>query len=350
MNNSEYQTPNNYTFYDHIVCADAKKTFSRFGLALFLFVLIGNLAVILIELAVIVIAGEQAAAGFFENSVVALLIGTLPMYVISLPILYLIVRKMPIRKREKSNLSASEFCVLFLVSQTISTVGNLMGNYLNTFFSVILGKEIDNTTIDLILKCPPILVFALVVVVGPIIEEFIFRKLLIDRISKYGEVLAIVISSVAFGLFHGNFYQFFYASFLGLIFGYVYVKTGKWIYPAMLHILFNFIGSFIPLMIMDSITAVEDAFVIISEGGTVDFALLFQDLMIYFTYVIVQYAMVISGAILFFSAIKNKRIEIKNTREACIPQGRAAAVVVLNTGSLLFIILSLLLFAVSIFL
>ena len=50
-----------------------------------------------------------------------------------------------------------------------------------------------------------------------------FRKLIIDRMSIYGDKLAIIVSSIAFGLFHGNFYQIFYATLIGFILGYVLV-------------------------------------------------------------------------------------------------------------------------------
>ena len=44
-----------------------------------------------------------------------------------------------------------------------------------------------------------------------------FRKLLIDRIVPFGQRVAVVVSGLAFGLFHGNFYQFFYAFSLGAV-------------------------------------------------------------------------------------------------------------------------------------
>ena len=349
MYNPEHQPQDNFAFYDRIVCTDAKRTFSRFALALFLFVLIANAVVFAVEFIVIIIAGQEVAMEFFSDAIVSILIGTLPMYLISLPILYLMVRKMPIRKRERSKLKPSEFCALILVSQTIATVGNTIGTTLNSIIGTILGKEIDNSTIELILQSPPILVFAIVVVIGPLVEELIFRKLLIDRISKYGEILAIVVSSIAFGLFHGNFYQFFYAALVGLVLGYVYTKTGNWMYPFLIHMIFNFLGSFVPMMIMDSIIGVEDAMLILSEGGTIDFLQFYRDLAVYITYALVQYGMVIAGAAILIWAIGIKKITINNTREACIPQGQTFAVVAFNTGTILFLIISFILFGISIF-
>jgi membrane protease YdiL (CAAX protease family) len=80
------------------------------------------------------------------------------------------------------------------------------------------------------------------VILAPLIEEFIFRKTLIDRMRPYGEKLAVVTTALMFGLFHGNLSQMFYAFTLGLVFGYVYLRTGKLRYTVGLHMLINLLG------------------------------------------------------------------------------------------------------------
>ena len=68
-----------------------------------------------------------------------------------------------------------------------------------------------------------------------ILEEFIFRKMVIDRIWQYGEKIAVVTSALIFALFHINLFQFFYALGIGLIFAYVYLRTGKLRYTIIMH-------------------------------------------------------------------------------------------------------------------
>lgn len=80
------------------------------------------------------------------------------------------------------------------------------------------------------------------VIVGPIFEEWLFRKQLIDHTRKYGEKTAILLSGLAFGLFHMNLFQFFYAFLLGLMFGYVYTRTSKLRYSTAMHMIINFNG------------------------------------------------------------------------------------------------------------
>ena len=87
-------------------------------------------------------------------------------------------------------------------------------------------------------------IFLFMVVLAPIFEEIFYRRVVIDRLRRYGDIPAIIISGLMFGLIHGNFSQFFYAAFLGMVFGAVYVYTGKLGYSVFLHMLINFMGSF----------------------------------------------------------------------------------------------------------
>lgn len=80
------------------------------------------------------------------------------------------------------------------------------------------------------------------VILGPIFEEWMFRKQLIDHTRKYGEKTAILLSGLAFGLFHMNLFQFFYAFLLGVMFGYIYMRTSKLRYSTAMHMIINFNG------------------------------------------------------------------------------------------------------------
>lgn len=48
-----------------------------------------------------------------------------------------------------------------------------------------------------------------------------------------------------FGMAHGNFSQFFYAFGIGILWAYVYAKTGKVRYTIGFHMLFNLLGGVI---------------------------------------------------------------------------------------------------------
>jgi hypothetical protein len=127
--------------------------------------------------------------------------------------------------------------------------GALFSNLLMSLLGALRGEPYVND-LDAILGMPLPLVFVLTVICAPIFEELICRKLLLERALPFGELPAILFTSTVFALIHGNFFQFFYAFLLGVIFSYVYLRTGKLRYTIGLHMVLNFIGGVLPAIIM----------------------------------------------------------------------------------------------------
>lgn len=75
-------------------------------------------------------------------------------------------------------------------------------------------------------------------IVGPIIEECIYRGAVIRSLEKYGRWFAILASGTLFGLMHGNFYQIFMAVVVGIILGYLATEYSIKL-TILLHILNN---------------------------------------------------------------------------------------------------------------
>ena len=69
-------------------------------------------------------------------------------------------------------------------------------------------------------------------------EEFAMRCCGLGLLRKYGKAFGVVAVSIVFGLMHGNLIQFVFATLVGLILGYVTVKTDS-VVPAVLIHLFN---------------------------------------------------------------------------------------------------------------
>ena len=64
--------------------------------------------------------------------------------------------------------------------------------------------------------------------IGPITEELVFRAAGLRALEKYGKVFAIVMTALAFGLFHANFDQLFFATIIGFGFGYLTFEYSIW--------------------------------------------------------------------------------------------------------------------------
>lgn len=63
-----------------------------------------------------------------------------------------------------------------------------------------------------------------VCIVAPIIEELIYRGVILRKLLPYGTHLAIVLPAVCFALMHHNFYQGLSAMLGGLVYGFVALR------------------------------------------------------------------------------------------------------------------------------
>jgi len=79
---------------------------------------------------------------------------------------------------------------------------------------------------------------ATITVIGPILEEIIFRGAILRHLEPYGVNFAIVTQALLFGIYHLNLYQGPFAFLMGLILGYVALRFSiKW--AILLHIANN---------------------------------------------------------------------------------------------------------------
>lgn len=333
---------NDYTLDDE---RRAKSIFSRFFLSLFIYTIVSN-AVAIIAQVVVILTGGEAAPSILESTWFVWGVNVLAMYVIAFPVLYFIVRGMRSVARTKRTMKVSEFLMLLLVGEAFMYVGNVVGTFLNGIFGAFMGGEIENSTSELIESSPIWVILIVAVILGPIVEELIFRKLMMDKFGIYGDRMAIVVSAIAFGIFHGNFYQLFYATLLGLVLGYIYAKTSNILYPILLHMIINLWGSLVPMLMMDHIVNVEkfynEYFDAMLEGGelaaNLDIAPYYVSILLFGLYSMIQMGMVVAGIIIFFK--KRKKIFVSDRCEVTIPKHRRAGVIMGNVGAILFMVIS----------
>ena len=91
------------------------------------------------------------------------------------------------------------------------------------------------------------ILFFLLVIVTPIVEEVIFRKVLFGFIEpKSNHIIAIVVSGLIFAFLHiqdGDYIQMIPYTGMGLVLGYVYWKSNRNIYVSIgAHLLNNFVS------------------------------------------------------------------------------------------------------------
>lgn len=76
--------------------------------------------------------------------------------------------------------------------------------------------------------------------IGPIMEELIFRNIVYEKLKKnYKPIFAVILTGILFGLFHGNIIQFIYVFLFNFIFIMVYEKYDSIYAPIIVHISAN---------------------------------------------------------------------------------------------------------------
>ena len=167
------------------------------------------------------------------------LISSGPLYLIAMPMGLMLMKAVPELPTRKFDMTPGRFFTLLLMCLPIMYGGSIIGNLLSAILS---DGTAENTIASMAMTLDPsMIIFG--VILGPIFEEWMFRKQIISRTRRYGEKLSILLSALMFGLFHLNLFQFFYAFGLGLMFGYVYMRTSQLRYSIVMHMIINFNGS-----------------------------------------------------------------------------------------------------------
>ncbi len=172
-----------------------------------------------------------------------LLASTFCLYLFGMLPGWLILRNIKPEPIESRRLGAVSVVALLSVSVAFLLLGSFAGNFVNTVIESLTGKAQKNPVQNVADNTPLGVMALCTVILAPVAEELFFRKVVIDRLRKYGDIPAILLSATIFGLAHGNFSQFFYAFLLGLAFGAVYCMTGRLRYSIALHVGLNFFGS-----------------------------------------------------------------------------------------------------------
>ncbi len=82
------------------------------------------------------------------------------------------------------------------------------------------------------------------IICAPLFEELAFRGVILGKLKKQIPTwCALILSAVCFGLWHLNLGQFVYTTMLGLVFGAVYLYTGRLRYAMFVHALNNILST-----------------------------------------------------------------------------------------------------------
>lgn len=314
--------------------AENKKHFSRLGLAY----LIGA----------VLIWGLQKITGtvlewlkpeWLEDPNLVMIFSMLPMYLIGIPILVFLVKKLPTMPIIKRSMKVWQYILTIIMCFFVMYGSNIIGVIITGIIGLVKGSPVDNVMFELTNGTHLLVTFVCTVICAPLMEEYVFRKLIVDRTVRYGQGVAIVLSGLMFGLYHGNLNQFVYAFTIGMFFAFIYVKTGQIKYTIGLHAIINFFGGVLIMKLMKNVDYVGylEAF----EAGASEAELMNMIMdnivgwAIILGFLILIGCLMVAGLVLFI--VFRKRFVLEKG-EIEIPKGQRFATVILNMGMILFIL------------
>ena len=149
-------------------------------------------------------------------------------------------------------------CIIFALC--VMYAGNVFSSALSEAFKG-FGYGID-ADFPIYSDVPSVIIsFIHLVILPPLLEEILMRKLVLGSVLPFGKSGAVIFSSLIFALFHMNLMQIPFAFLCGLVFGYFTVKTGSLFFAVLLHFLKN-LSSFI--------LSLRDTFHLLQLGAEID--------------------------------------------------------------------------------
>ncbi len=159
-------------------------------------------------------------------------------------------------------------------------VNGLLNLVLNLLWSFLEKLVPDLDTVlqeqDSMMSGPLVFTVLSVVILAPILEEFLLRGVVHTRLRKIMPIwAATLLSSAIFGALHGNVMQFIYTFLLALLLALTFERTDSIFTPILIHFGFNLTGLIVPELLGDEpsylVLAIMAA---VGAVGTVVFTLL----------------------------------------------------------------------------
>lgn len=305
----------------------ARKFFSRIGLRF----LAGTLVIFAVQLSAIWIA-EKVNPDMMRDTNIYLLVSMIPMYLIGMPALILMVKRIPAQQIPKKPIKPGQFAVAVIMCFAAMYIFNIIGQIITTIIGILKNGLVQNDIAAIVSDTSTAVVFFIVVICAPVVEEYVFRKLIVDRAVRYGQATAVVLSGLMFGLFHGNLNQFMYATAMGMLLAFLYVKTGKLQITIAIHMMVNFVGSILSLKLielarLDELGGPQGMMGYLSEN--------LVGFLLYMFFCFFVITVMIAGFVLFIVFAVTRKFTFARG-EAVIPKGRWFRTVILNLGMALY--------------
>ena len=248
MNQQTIYTPEPSPYREHL--ANFKALAGKYGMAMIILVL-NSYVIPYVFLYLTIFIGQLYGTNFLNPEsgsyyFVVMLLNELSAYLVPTILLWALFKKERrqfIPDKGYKPIPA-EALLMFLAGMSAGALGNMITSFINSIVDSIFGTgEIPDAFEGMTPQnIPELAVFGFCIcVIAPIIEEFIFRDILLKPLRAYGDMTAVIVTGLIFGLYHGNFDQFAYAFLLGTFYSMIAVRYNSILPTVILHAINNFL-------------------------------------------------------------------------------------------------------------
>lgn len=295
---------------------DTRKYFSQFFLSMFTLELISfGLTYVLVFVAAIII--NSIAPSLLENADIVSIVENglqlLALYGISVPAFFAVSASLPSVRPQKIKMGFGKWLVGLCICLLLMNVGGYISSILVSVIDMLVGGGVLTNPVETMIEDTSLwLDILFVVIVFPILEELLFRKIICEKLLALGEGVAVVVSGIIFGITHGNFFQAPYTLLVGIALGFVYVKTGKLIYTIGYHMALNFIGGVFAPWAVENLDLEKIDAVLNGTPSVEELTQVLTDMVPLFLYEMVVMGLATVGLVFLIIAIVKKQIKFES--------------------------------------
>ena len=319
--------------------AEIRKTCSRVALIMTLVIIIAFAMQFVVSMVI------QTYGRITNDTLRMIIVSFVSMYVIALPIGAFLLIRTAKGADGYEQFGIKQMICFILMGEGLSYVGNLIGTILANFFSnrsavnpvVSVAEDNGNVVVKIISM----------VLIVPLLEEVVFRKLIVDNVRRLDEKTAVVFSALVFALYHINLYQFFYTAAIGLLWAYAYLRTGKIRYSYLLHVILNFKGIIISgmissgsqLNIIEGLQTTEEIVTLVEQKPEI-----VVGIVVFLAYAFINLIIVVIGIVLLIRNRKKWIFKNSLSRECagCVDKN-----MLFNTGTVVYAVICITLMGVQ---
>ena len=155
-------------------------------------------------------------------------------------VIYCLIRRLSFaRLFPFDRIGGAMLVMLCFVGLTFTLMSNYASSMVTEVFSLFGLRNSGGEILRESTRTPVALYYLTVAVLPAFAEEFAFRGVVMGSLRKYSDALALLVSSAAFALMHGNFVQLPFTFCCGMVFGFLVIKTNSLLPAIIIHFLNN---------------------------------------------------------------------------------------------------------------